>query len=391
MARHKNSNPALSKKRPKWKEFEKIILWSKCAGRCELCNEILYKNLFTQDRVNLSQFAHIIAHSPGGARYDGTKSQAERDSIDNIILLCHGCHTTIDAFPDKYTTEVLDEIKRKHEDKIARQTEPTWENCRKIVIFTAPIAKSNIQILEKEAIAALHNSGQYPIDNSVYIKIPPYLYDEKSPTFWQDAMTLMDKQFLGNFSPLIRETDKIAIFALAPQPLLVYLGWKIGEKFNYEVFQYHRNAKNAWSWPDKDRPDNPFHIIRPTEDLTATINSTREIALSFSISFHISQRVKRQLSSNALHWDICVREPNPDFIVKAEQLVEFRKIAQDILNEISEVAGNNPIHIYMAMPVSMAVTLGMAIIPKATSTIILHDYIKSLGTDIPTITINQKL
>ena len=392
MAKIKKSNPALSKKRPNWKEFEKIILWSKCAGRCELCNEILYKNLFTQDRVNLSQFAHIIAHSPGGARYDGSKSQVERDSIDNIILLCHGCHTTIDAFPDKYTTEVLNEIKRKHEAKIARQTEPTWENCRKIVIFTAPIAKSNIQILEKEAIAALYDSGQYPVDNSVHIEVPLYLYDEKSPTFWQDAITLMDKQFLDNFSPLIRENDKIAIFAFAPQPLLVYLGWKIGDKYNYEVFQRYINAPNAWSWPkDTKQPDNPIHIERPSINLKEVVKGKRFIALSFGISFDISQRVKSQLPPDAILWDVYAKEPSRDFIVNPKQLVDFRNLALKLLNEISGIAGENPIHIYMALPVSMAVTLGMAIMPKATSTIILHDYIKSLGTDIPTITINQKL
>ena len=49
MAKKKHKNPALSNERPTWGLIEKLVLWSKCAGRCELCNQLLYENKYTKN------------------------------------------------------------------------------------------------------------------------------------------------------------------------------------------------------------------------------------------------------------------------------------------------------------------------------------------------------
>ena len=63
MATKKTKNPALLNRRPTWKKDELYVLWAKCAGRCEICNKILFENNYTLDRVKHGQLAHIIAHS----------------------------------------------------------------------------------------------------------------------------------------------------------------------------------------------------------------------------------------------------------------------------------------------------------------------------------------
>ena len=61
---------------------------------------------------------HIKGEKPGSARYDPTQTDKERDSFENLIMMCEEHHKIIDARPDIYTVEVLMEIKRKHEESL---------------------------------------------------------------------------------------------------------------------------------------------------------------------------------------------------------------------------------------------------------------------------------
>ena len=51
------------------KEVERE-LWARAAGRCQFngCNRILYKSPVTQERVNISEKAHIYSFSEDGPR-----------------------------------------------------------------------------------------------------------------------------------------------------------------------------------------------------------------------------------------------------------------------------------------------------------------------------------
>lgn len=60
---------------------------------------------------------HIKAKNEGGSRYDPTQTDKERDSFDNLIMLCPSHHKVIDENPDVYTVEKLLEMKRKHDKR----------------------------------------------------------------------------------------------------------------------------------------------------------------------------------------------------------------------------------------------------------------------------------
>lgn len=65
--------------------------------------------------------AHICAASPGGARYDPQMTPEERSSIENGIWLCSDHAKLIDSDEEKYTTELLKQWKKAHEDLISRE------------------------------------------------------------------------------------------------------------------------------------------------------------------------------------------------------------------------------------------------------------------------------
>jgi hypothetical protein len=64
---------------------------------------------------------HIVAESDNGPRADLTMPLDRRNSYANLILLCRIHHKVIDAQEQKYTVEVLRDMKTKHEAWVKQQ------------------------------------------------------------------------------------------------------------------------------------------------------------------------------------------------------------------------------------------------------------------------------
>lgn len=67
------------------------------------------------------EICHIRARSQGGPRFDSTQTDVVRHGYDNLILLCRHHHKIIDAQPDIYTADALQEMKAVHEGVVGRQ------------------------------------------------------------------------------------------------------------------------------------------------------------------------------------------------------------------------------------------------------------------------------
>ncbi|HEY0428425.1 MAG TPA: hypothetical protein VGC76_11645 [Pyrinomonadaceae bacterium] len=71
-----------------------------------------------------AQMCHIKAKNAGGARYDASQSNQERDAFENLILMCPIHHTVIDADVESYTVERLHQLKKNHELRVSVSNEP---------------------------------------------------------------------------------------------------------------------------------------------------------------------------------------------------------------------------------------------------------------------------
>ncbi|MBU0538393.1 MAG: HNH endonuclease, partial [Gammaproteobacteria bacterium] len=75
------------------------LLWSNAAGICSFsdCTEKLsVEQAAGVAPYTLGEMAHIKGNKPGSNRYDQSQSNTERDSYENLILLCPTHHTLID-------------------------------------------------------------------------------------------------------------------------------------------------------------------------------------------------------------------------------------------------------------------------------------------------------
>ncbi|EOC1534621.1 HNH endonuclease [Cronobacter turicensis] len=102
------------------------LLWSNAAGICSFrgCNEKLsVEEAAGVAPYTLGEMAHIKGNKPGSNRYDIDQSSAERDSYENLILLCPTHHTLIDKLEnvDRFNVELLHEMKQEHENFISNR------------------------------------------------------------------------------------------------------------------------------------------------------------------------------------------------------------------------------------------------------------------------------
>ena len=100
------------------------ILWSRAGGRCSfpLCNTPLIQEGTENDApAIIGETAHIVARTLDGPRGKEPFRGTDRDSFENLLLLCPVHHTIIDQQPQTYTVEVLTQMKNQHEQSIQAQ------------------------------------------------------------------------------------------------------------------------------------------------------------------------------------------------------------------------------------------------------------------------------
>jgi len=96
---------------------DKLILYMKSGRRCSMpdCKADLIPKIAPDVETNISENAHIVAFGDEGPRSDKIIKHSEKNSYQNLILVCATCHTIIDKNPGLYTVDKLLQIKNDHE------------------------------------------------------------------------------------------------------------------------------------------------------------------------------------------------------------------------------------------------------------------------------------
>ena len=92
---------------------------------------------------------------------------------------------------------------------------------------------------------------------------------------------------------------------------------------------------------------------------------------------------------NAPHYEITVAKPHRDYLQRRSQLAIFAQVYRQLLTEIRQRHGSNcEIYLFPAVPVSVAVTCGKELLPKADPRLHVYDLDNERGGFVPTLTIN---
>jgi hypothetical protein len=353
------------------KEVERE-LWARAAGRCQFkgCNRILYRSPVTQEPVNISEKGHIYSFSKDGPRGWGifkTKPKGLND-IDNLMLVCHDCHRTIDQQSDggRYQAELLIRWKAEHEKRVAIVTgvDPTRRSY--VVMYGAKIGDETSFPESALANWALFPDW-YPADEKPIRLNMTWEGKDHQPNYWVMEEQNLSQKFDRLVRPLIEEGHHFSIFGFAPIPSLIRLGTLFTDKIPSEVYQLQREPKQTWEWSDLPK-ETDFMVNMPA-------NYNHQPALLISLSAKISHdRIISVLGSNVSIWELTIAEPDNDFLKTRDQLSNFRKTVRKLMVQISEKHGKNtPLAIFPAMPVATAVDFGRVRMPKAEMPWIIYD------------------
>ena len=159
----------------------------------------------------------------------------------------------------------------------------------------------------------------------------------------------------------------LSVFAVAPQPLLIELGRLLSDITAVQVYQLHREPHPGWEW--QECPDNFDYLIQQPN----VINDTVAINLSFSADID-NARITDVIGKDTSIWKVTINNPNNDFLKHKKQLSRFREVFRCLLNQIKAIHGHtNILHIFPAIPVSIALEVGRVWMPKADLPLRIYD------------------
>ena len=369
------------------------ILWGRSAGHCEFdgCPRLTGESDVTHDAVIVGDNAHIIGFSEDGPRGEAELSEALCQDIDNLMLLCKICHKTIDAdkLTKKYTVEILKKMKMEHEHKIRMAARLTTDKKSTVVFYGENIGLHKSPLKFEQAIAAMFPNWYPTTDKPIEIGLSNSSFRDNDPSFWSVSSQQLDNMVNQHIKAQIANgyIQHLSLFGIAPQPLLMRLGFLLSDLVPVETYQLHREPNQlrrqpnpGWKWQDDPEV---FQIEKPKE-----IKGSPALILSLSSSI-VNSRIYRVLGENATIWRVYIQNPHNDFLKSKNQLQNFRKLMRSLMDEIKLAHGErSEIHLFPSVPVAIAIEFGRIIMPKADLPVIIYDENKSLGGFIRALTLD---
>lgn len=369
------------------RDLTRLFLLVRAGGRCEFDdhNEYLLQHPLTLKPGNFAQMAHIVAFKEEGPRGKSALRPDYINDISNLMLLCPQCHKLIDDHPNDYPVLVLQKYKESHEDRILHVTSLGPDKKTTIVQLKAKIAGQTIAIPVAQVTNAV--APRYPSDAKGHL-INLTGINAEGKAFVDEAARCIKQKMERLYEPGmdVQETRHISLFALAPIPLLVYLGSQLSNKVPVDVFQRHRDTED-WVWKNSGTPAE-YGLEKLREG-----RGHRQIALILSLSGKIkADALPSHIDDSFTIYEMTLAnmEPNPTYLRQREDLTRFKDAYQAALRTIARDCGEcDAIHLFPAVPAPVAVFCGRELLPKVDPKLLVYDYDKRLGGFIPMIEVNQ--
>lgn len=358
-------------------------LWARAGGRCQYrgCNSDLVGDLIAGRQDGIFGFiAHIVADIEGGPRGDPVRSPQLSRSLSNLMLMCASHHKLIDveAVAD-HPEPVLLAMKAEHETRIATVTGIDEDRASHVVRFAASIG-DNEALVSTQAIFAAMPPDHHPASGQTLdLEMVGCAFRDNEPAYWAFQRENLRRQFEAKLRGRVerQEIRHLSVFALAPQPLLIELGRLLCDIVPAAIRQRHREPA-TWRWQANQLPMT-FEVSEPD------VEATGSVALKLGVSATVvDDRIRSVLGPDTAVWSLCAEHPHNDILRRPEDQAVFRGTLRRLYDRIKARHGEgNPIHIFPALPASLAVEVGRVWMPKSDLPLRLYDNHRSHGF-IPT-------
>ncbi len=355
------------------KPLTQLLLFVRAGGRCQFdgCNEYLLEHPLTLTGGNFGQMAHVVAFKKDGPRGSDPRPEDIND-IDNLMLLCPPCHKLIDTHPERYPVSVLEKYKGRHEERIKHVTGLGPDLKTSVVQLKAKVAGHAVAIPAAHVTTAV--APRYPI------ALPGHMIDltgveAEGKAFLEAAAETIKRRVESICAPGtdVHESRHISLFAMAPIPLLIYLGRELGNKVAMDVFQRHRDTED-WVWKEPGKP------VEYRVEKLRDGSERGQVALILSLSGKVRmEALPKEIDGRFTVYELTLdgAEGTPTYLRLREDLDRFKHTYQALLRRVLKDHGQlEELHLFPAVPAPIAVLCGREVLPKVDPTLLVYDYDK---------------
>lgn len=347
-------------------------LWARAGGCCQYrgCSEYLVGDLIAgREDGTFGFLAHIVANSPDGPRGDKVQSALLAKRLDNLMLMCARHHKLIDVdAPDDHPETLLLEMKAEHERRIVRNVAIRPDLASHVVRFSAKIGENPALVSTREIFDAMLPHRHPASGETIDLELVGAAFGDHEPIYWDTQRLNLGRQFETAIRNRIERQDirHLSVFALAPQPLLIELGRLLGDIVPAVIHQRHREPA-TWAWQD-DQPALVLNVGEPAA-------GAGPVALKLAVSADVDDdRIRAALGDAAAIWSITATGAHNDILRRPEDQANYRRLLRALFNRIKAVHGQSTvIHVFPALPASLAVETGRIWMPKADAPLRLYD------------------
>ncbi|WP_394332322.1 SAVED domain-containing protein [Mucilaginibacter gossypiicola] len=362
-------------------------------GRCAICNKYLLELNYD---VNIGEMAHIVGWSTAkrSPRGDAPLPAEQRNNVDNLVLLCAEHHKIVDT-PEllkEFTVERLIGHKIAHEQRVYHLTDMKADDSTVVLRMFGGIRGLSVELSKEHARQIVFSdAGKFALfpdsfdKHGIEIDLHQLLDPEDSwDAYWQMGVKLIDKS-LQPLNEGIKQGHirHVSVFTLTRIPLMIYLGYQLGDKIPMTIYQKHRGKTETWLW-SATAPVEKFEY----RQLASAGNDKVTLILSLSGSIGLDD-LPAELKEGTNIFEVRPVDtiPNRDIFLNKLSAQNFTKTFHDLLSglEITH-KGCRQIDLVPAIPVAAAVSIGRGVMRQAHPAIMIYD--RSAGIYKPTIKIN---
>lgn len=352
-----------SKSPRRYSERTLKILWGRAAGKCAVpeCRIDLVVDATDHDPiVVIGDIAHIEASSNKGPRANRKLSAKERDSYDNLILLCKNCHFRFDAQKNTNTVLTIKQLRAEHESWV-RVSLP--ERGRSINGWNVLVLQGDHPVDAAQTVAAL--APDYP-------RRKPTVISASANQPWFKTFKNLQRaiqKFLSQGDPF---DSRFAVFSLAPVSACIATGYLLTNRPRVRLFQYHRVQAN-WIWP---KAKNAPHGLVATGLPSKRTEKAGDVAICFNLSARV-ERADIPIPKKSLLQivDVSIAEPSVHWLKSQTQLEALGDTATRVFASLLQNFPNaSRWHLFFAGPAPGAVKVGQQLNPTMTPPTQLYEF-----------------
>ena len=329
------------------------ILIARSGGRCQFenCNKNIFLDKFTLTYSNNSNVAHIIASSPDGPRGSKEQSFEMSNKIENLMLMCLEHHHLIDAKENEalYTVERLHAMKVSQEERVQKLMDNLNADVTTMLHLASPIkGKQSDSFSAREAAKAFLAQKIAESEYEMRIEVKPTgVYNNKE--YWKDAECQLCNQFnctVGSKLGVCKCTH-FSVFPIAPIPLIMKLGFLMGDKVRANVYQKSKHP-DTWEWQTTELT-NAFKIDE------MTFESGEGVAIVVSVTAEIEMDAVRNTNAFRKVYILRADRQGDESIKSEKDLSAFWHKYKELCERLK---AEETVSVFPAVPVSAAFEMG---------------------------------